>query len=126
MNATLPQWCSDVISSPPRSGEGFHNWLFRAARALWKCGRDENDIRGFLENAAATCGRYMSDREISDAVRAFTNQRVKPVNAQHEPWPALNHEQREAVIATGFGIADIREISPVRFEDNDSHHRRTD
>jgi hypothetical protein len=49
MNATLPQWCADIISSPPRSGEGFHNWLFRAARALWKCGRDENDIREILK-----------------------------------------------------------------------------
>ena len=42
-----------IISSPPRSGEGFHNWLFRAARSLWKCGRHENDIREFLQNAAA-------------------------------------------------------------------------
>src|SRR2546430_16621917 len=39
MNVTLPQWCADIISSPPRSGEGFHNWLFRAARGLWRCGR---------------------------------------------------------------------------------------
>ncbi len=61
MNGTLPQWCADILSNPPRSGEGFHNWLFRAARGLWKCGRDENDIREVLENAAATCGRPVRD-----------------------------------------------------------------
>ena len=55
MTGTLPQWCADIISSPPRSGEGFHNWLFRAGRGLWKCGRHENDIREFLQNAAASC-----------------------------------------------------------------------
>src|SRR5215475_6212245 len=45
MNATLPQWCADIISNPPAAGTGFHLWLFRAGRALWKCGRDENEIR---------------------------------------------------------------------------------
>jgi hypothetical protein len=41
--------------------------------------------------------------------------------AQHHAWPAANHEQREAVIATGFGLVDLWEISPVRFADNGSH-----
>ena len=121
MTGTLPQWCADIISSPPRSGEGFHNWLFRAARGLWKCGRHENDIREFLQNAAASCGRHVSDREILDAVRRSQSSAFQPIRAPHSPWPAVNHEQREAVIATGFGLVDLWEISPVRFEDNESH-----
>jgi hypothetical protein len=37
-------------------------------------------------------------------------------------WPTVNAEQREAVIAaTGMGLVDLWEISPLRFEDNDSH-----
>src|SRR5207248_7862328 len=98
MTGTLPQWCADIISSPPRSGEGFHNWLFRAARGLWKCGRHENDIREFLQNAAASCGRHVSDREILDAVRRSQSSAFQPIRAPHSPWPAVNHEQREAVI----------------------------
>jgi len=117
----LPQWCADIVSNPPRSGEGFHNWLFRAARALWRCGRSANDIREFLESAAATCGRRVSKREISDAVRHSQISAFQPIGAQYQPWPAANHEQREAVTATGLGLVDLWEISPVRFADNESH-----
>jgi len=113
----LPRWCADIISNPPRSGEGFHNWLFRAARALWKCGRDANDIREILKNAAATCGRRVAAQEIAHAVRNSQASAYATASAQRQPWPAVNHEQREAVIATGFGLVDLWEISPVRFED---------
>jgi hypothetical protein len=88
---------------------------------LWKCGREANDIREMLENAATTCGRRVSTREIADAVRHSQTSAFRPASAQHQPWPAVNHEQREAVIATGFGLVDLWEISPVRFEDNASH-----
>src|SRR5438552_1669351 len=104
MNAILPQWCADIISSPPRSGEGFHNWIFRAARALWKCGRGENDIREILKNAAATCGRLVSTREIADAVRNSQGSAFRRAGTHYQPWPSLNCEQRQAIIATGFGL----------------------
>jgi hypothetical protein len=83
MTGTLPQWCADIISSPPRSGEGFHNWLFRAAHGLWKCGRRENDICEFLQNAAVSCGRHVAEREILDAVRHSTDQRVSTKQSEH-------------------------------------------
>jgi hypothetical protein len=119
--ALLPQWCADIISNPPRSGEVFHNWIFRAARALWKCRRGENDIREILENAAESCGRRVLAREIADAIRHSQASAFQIARAQHQPWPAVNHEQREAVIATGFALVDLWEVSPVRFEDNESH-----
>ena len=121
MTGTLPPWCADIISSPPRSGEGFHNWLFRAARGLWKCGRHGNDIRELLQNAAASCGRHVSEREILDAVRHSQTSAFQLTRARHQPWPAVSQEQREAVIATGLGLVDLWEISPVRFEGNGSH-----
>lgn len=117
----LPQWCADIIANPPRSGEGFHNWLFRAARGLWKCGREASDIREILENAATTCGRRVSAREIADAVRHSQTSAFQLARPQHHAWPAANHEQREAVIATGFGLVDLWEASPVRFADNEPH-----
>jgi len=33
----------------------------------------------------------------------------------------VNHEQREAITANGFGLVDLWETSPVRFGDNQSH-----
>ena len=115
----LPQWCVDVVANPPRSGEGFHNWLFRAARTLWKCGRTANDIRAVLENAAETCGRHVSSREIEDALKNSLASAFQP--SRQRPWPRVNKEQREAVIASGMGLVDLWEISPIRLEDNESH-----
>jgi hypothetical protein len=117
----LPRWAADIIANPLRSGEGFHNWLFRAARGLWKCGREANDIREILENAATTCGRRVSAREIADAVRHSQTSAFQSATTQHQPWPVVNHEQREAIIASGFGLVDLWEISPLRFENNESH-----
>jgi hypothetical protein len=121
MEGKLPQWCADIISNPPSSGEGFHNWLFRAARALWKCGRIENDIRAVLENSTVNCGRCVTAREIDDAVKNSQKSVFQPNSDQWRPWPSVNAEQREAVLASGTGLVDLWEISPVRFEDNESH-----
>jgi hypothetical protein len=117
----LPQWCIDIVANPPQSGEGFHNWLFRAARALWKCGRGETDIVALLGNAAATCGRYVPQREIENAVRNSQASAFQPASLQRRAWPSVNTEQREAIIATGAGLVDLWEVSPVRFEDNATH-----
>src|SRR5262249_16274398 len=122
MTTTLPQWCADIVANPPRSGTGFHFWLFRAARALWKCDRSENDIRAILENAARACGRYIPARETDQAIGNSRLSAFQPLNLQHRPWPKLNYEQREAVVQeTQFSLYDLWEISPVRFEDNKSH-----
>jgi hypothetical protein len=123
MNATsLPQWALDILSAVPRAGEGFHNWLFRAARALWKCGRDENEIRAILENTASTCGRFVPQREIDEAVRNSQVSAFQPLSVPHHPWPAPNREQREAVIAeTQFALVDLWEMDPIKFTDNKPH-----
>ena len=55
----MPQFARDLLTSPPKSGEGFHNWLFRMARVLHPY-RSENDIYGVLESAASACGRPVS------------------------------------------------------------------
>jgi hypothetical protein len=117
----LPQWAADIVANPPRTGEGFHNWLFRAARGLWKCGRRENDIHEFLQSAAASCGRHVSEREILDALRHSQINAFQLTRAHDAPWPGVNHEQREAIITAGNRLVDLRETSPVRFEDTVGH-----
>jgi hypothetical protein len=117
----LPLWCADIIANPPRSGEGFHLWMFRAARALWKCGRTENDIRAILENAAATCGRRVSAREIEDALRNSHTSAPQSAHWRQQRWPSENLEQREAIIIGGEGVVDLWETSPIRFKDNAAH-----
>jgi hypothetical protein len=109
--ASLPQWCIDIIANPPRSGEGFHNWLFRAARALWKCGRIENDIRAILENAADGCGRRVTAHEIDDAIKnSQTNGfQVNPANqGDHGQRLILRSARRQSLTGTGFPISGKR------------------
>ena len=122
MTTTLPQWARDILSAIPKAGEGFHNWLFRAARALWKCGRSKYDIRAVLENAAANCGRFVPQREINEAIRNSQVSASQPCPAQYHAWPEFNEEQRGAVIAeAGCELMDLWESSPIRFSDKRSH-----
>jgi hypothetical protein len=117
----LPRWAADIVANPPRSGEGFHLWLFRAALALRKCSRTEDEIYAVLENAAATCGRHVQQREIQEAIRNSYATGLRPATLRRRSWPAINHEQREAIVTHGPGLVDLRETSPVRFEDNAAH-----
>ena len=120
-NTRLPRWAADIIGNPPRSGEGFHLWLFRAARALWKCGRDEYEIRAILENAATSCGRCVTEHEIEDALRNSHTTAFQSTRFLRQRWPSVNVEQRDAIITDGEGLVDLWEISPIRFEDNAPH-----
>jgi hypothetical protein len=124
VNATLPQWVRDIISAVPRAGEGFHSWLFRAARALWKCGRDENEIRAVLENAASTCGRFVPQREIDEAIRNSQVSAFESCPAQYRAWPVFDKDRRQAVIAeTQFSLVDLWEESPIEFTENREHSK---
>jgi hypothetical protein len=118
---SLPRWASDIVGNPPKSGEGFHRWLFRAGRALWQCGRSESDIIAILDNAATACGRHVSAREIQDSAKNSRTRSFQGSGAQRRPWPSLNCEQREAITTSGGGLVDLWETSPVRFEDNVVH-----
>jgi hypothetical protein len=99
--------------------DGIHNWFFRCARALWKCGRTESEIREILSNAAAACGRFVPDREIDDAITNSRTTAFQPVS-HYRAWPSVNQERRNEIIQKGKTLADLWERSPQRLEDNES------
>jgi len=112
----LPLWARDILATPPPAGNGFHNWLFRAARALIKCGRDDGDILATLENAAEACGRLVPRIEITSAVNNARrlNTAHHPYAQQKSAWPDLDEAARRAITARGAGLVDLWEDSPVR------------
>jgi hypothetical protein len=118
----LPQFVRDMLASPPQRGEGLNNWLYRTARVLHPF-RAEADIVQLLD--AATNGQPVKPGEIERAVANSAATAWKPGQraASHPAptWPRVNLEQREAVTASGFGLVDLWEASPVRFEDNAAH-----
>ena len=127
MNAarSLPQFVRDLLSSPPRHGDGVHNYCFRLARVLHPY-RTETEIVETLRALLVDCGRIVPESEILDAVRnskacAWTPETSTLRTARQPQWPSINVEQREAVLATGLGLVDLWEASPVRFDDTEAH-----
>ena len=122
---TLPDWLRDMLTSPPRAGEGVHPWLFRVARQL-HAHLPAGEIVRLLEIQTAQCGRNVPRSEIVAAVQnalaCAWHPTGKAAPAQTvSKWPAVNQEQREAIIREGGGLADLWECSPARIEDNTAH-----
>ena len=120
---TLPQFVRDLLASPPRRGEGLNLWFYRVARVLHPY-RDSAEIIELLK--AATAGEPVKHGEIERAVERSAATAWKPGQSlqstlQAAAWPKVNAEQREAVIASGAGLVDLWEISPVRFADDEPH-----
>ena len=121
----LPQFVRDMLASPPRAGEGVNLYLFRLARVLHPY-RSEKEIADILRAVTARCGRIVTEKEIHRAVEnskaAAWMRGQEPPPRSTPPWPNVNVEQREAVIAAmEMGLVDLWEVSPVRLEDNYSH-----
>jgi hypothetical protein len=118
----LPRFVRDLLASPPKRGEGLNLWLYRVARVLHPY-RSPADIVHLLE--AATIGEPVKLGEIERAVERSAavawNPGQRAAITRAPAWPRVNAEQREAVIATGAGLVDLWEASPVRFTDNESH-----
>src|SRR4030095_128321 len=121
---SLPQFVHDLVASVPKRGNGLNLWLYRVARVLHPY-RDSVEIIELLK--AATAGERIKPGEINRAVErskatAWTPGQVPRVPAQISAgWPMINKEHREAVVSAGASLVDLWEMSPVRFETNESH-----
>ena len=124
MTGQLPPFLQNLIAAPPRAGEGVHDWLFRVARQL-HAHLPAGEIVNLLESRVQDCGRHVSRKEIEDAVKNSIPCAWQP--SQHTTpkpaakWPAVNQEQREAIIRDNGGLADLWELSRPRIEDNGQH-----
>ena len=130
IQSELPRFVCDLLASVPRAGEGeLHRWLFRVARVLHSY-RTEDEIEATLRAAVEGCGRPMKPGEIEDAIRNSKACAWQPgiarmgLSARVPAWPVVNGEQREAIIASGAGLADLWEASPVRFDDAEPQTER--
>jgi hypothetical protein len=124
MTKELPQFIRDLLSSPPRAGEGVNRYLFRLARVLHPH-RDEHEIIETLRALTANCGRIVTEKEIQRAVersKACAWMPGEPNPARYAPrWPDVNQEQRQAIIKEGYRLVDLWEESPIRLDDNDGN-----
>ena len=123
----LPQFLRDLIDSAPTAGNGVHGWLFRVARQL-HAHLPAGEILTLLESRVANCGRTVPLAEIVAAVQNAlpcawqpNGQSVRPTQLAKSKWPKVNQEQRAAIIRDEGGLAALRGLSPIPFEDGGSH-----
>lgn len=125
---TLPSFIDQMLSAPPRAGEGVHAWLFRVARQL-HAHLPAVEIVSLLDQRVQGCGRRVARKEIEDAVKNalpcawLPRGDVANVQATTK-WPAVNDEQRQAIVRDCGGLADLWELSKPRIEDNGVHAER--
>ena len=126
MTSRLPQFLQEMLSAPPKTGEGVHRFLFRVARQL-HAHLPATEIVDLLENSVANCGRHVPRQEIVSAVQNALacawqpGKGSQPVQAAPK-WPTLNQERRrEAIKRAGGNLADLWEISTPRIDDSNSH-----
>jgi hypothetical protein len=101
---------------------------------------DKAEMARLLEAACRGCGRHVSQKEVEDAIAnservAWHPGRGNPghaatalgsvhIGAGCRPapkWPAISQARREAIIKDGGGLANLRELSRLRIEDNEQH-----
>jgi len=108
----------------PHAGNGVHRWLMEAAWACRKAGMTADAAAQELE--ARMTRRQNSRNEIEDAIaKAFEAPRIVWHSRRNwrapAKWPEANPEQIEAVAASGLGVVDLWEASPIRLEDDEPH-----
>ena len=129
---TLPQFLQDLVSCPPRHGSGVHQWLFKVARQLY-AHRQPEDMLRLLTAAVDGCGRHVPEAEIQAAIDdaakcAWQRNGNAPITTRPaSKWPAVKGEARQAVInAAEIGLADLRELSPWRCDEDTDAERYID
>ena len=108
----------------PQSGTGVHAWIMRSAHACRKAGLSPEQAVREIESRITR--RPSPANEIPVAVEKAYDAAPAPGEPSRQwntapKWPAVNQEQREAVIAAGEGLVDLWEASPIRFEAGESH-----
>jgi hypothetical protein len=63
----------------------------------------------------------VQEREIQDAIRNSYTLTLRRAAVRYRSWPAVNHEQREAIVTNGGGLVDLWELSRPRIEDSAQH-----
>jgi hypothetical protein len=120
LNQSLPQFVRDLLASPPPRGQGLNIWLYRVARVLHPY-RPTNEIVLLLQ--AATAGQPAKPGEIDRAVERSAATAWQPGQSPFAPrpatrWPAINREQREAILRDRGELVDLWEASPVVLDAN--------
>jgi hypothetical protein len=105
----------------PRAGAGVHRALLGEANRCRSRGLTPEAAEQHLRDLSSNCGRAVPPREIAGAVRkAFNapNYRHAFAASNCRAWPKPDDAQIKSL--PPFGLADLWELSPIRFETSKS------
>lgn len=120
----------------PTTGNGVHTWLLAQANRCRNSGLEPPHALEFIRDAVRNCGREVPDREIEAAVTTAFESTWSPapqvqrkrrgpsaacLTPRRQRWPARDPKLIEAACASGLGLADLWEASPILFGDERSH-----
>jgi hypothetical protein len=134
----LPNWLKALLDSCPCAGDGVHFWIFRVARHLLAhfdqvgcfelikakatgCGRPqrklEAEIASQIRNAQARMWRPEDPVAWERRTGVCPPDVSVPLPPPAPPWPQPDIEQIGVIVERGFGLVDLFERSPIRFDD---------
>jgi hypothetical protein len=144
-NTELPAFLIDLLESCPAAGSGVNPWLYQVAKQL-HVHMDGNAIESLLRAKVKRCGRRVGDGEIHHQVESARARAFRPKNPEQfaktwgEPqtvgqdpthtdyrsqpaasWPEPNFDLIKNISSSGYGLYDLWESSPLRFDDGESH-----
>jgi len=115
-----------AIRPCPLDGDGKHQWIYATACHLFRQRASIEDILRIIQTECLLTGR-VDEREIASAVKAawkevllYGADRHGPVFKETSKWPAVDAERAKSIAASGPGLYDLWELSPVRFDDDRS------
>jgi hypothetical protein len=104
----------------PQAGGGVHFWIMDAAWACRINGMNAGEAHRAIEERMRGKRKQTPANEVEIAVQKVYAITERIVSRHYGPtpgkWPAANGEQVEAIAASGAGVADLWEQSPVRLE----------
>lgn len=115
----LPQWARDILAATPARGDGLNRWFLKAAIALRRCGRSDQEIQATL--AAATADQPVRHGEIERAVKRSADfMSDNPTLPSRRTGATENPTLRSKIIqqAGGVEVVDLWERSPYRLTDD--------
>jgi hypothetical protein len=139
----LPVWLDELLNNCPTAGDGVHLWQFCVARQLLPH-FDEQTTFELMLKAACNCGRPLGKLkvELASQIKNAAACQWRPLNptafkpagtpaplsedalarvaAWVPRWPEPDEAKIRQIIGSGFGLVDLYERSPIRFQ-NDSY-----
>jgi hypothetical protein len=122
----FPAFLRELLTNPPTSGNGVHQWLFSVARHL-HAHMGMLEMERLLVEKVNACGRPVPIREIREAIKhsascAWIPREQGSENSFAKPEPKNsqpNIATINRIVTGGIGLYDLWERSLIRFGDAD-------